>query len=39
VSFFAFKHNANLKVYYVRGVRDDAVDYDQFNAQWQLFYY
>lgn len=39
LSFFAYKHNANLKVYYVRGVRDDAVDYDQFNAQWQLFYY
>lgn len=39
LSLFAFKHNANVKVYYVRGVRDDATDYDQFNAQWQLFYY
>jgi hypothetical protein len=39
LSLFAFGHTSNLKAYYVRGVRDDAADYDLFNAQWQLFFF
>jgi hypothetical protein len=39
LSFWAFGHNANLKAYYVRGMKDHAADYDQFVAQAQLFYY
>lgn len=39
LSWFVFNHSSNLKVYYIRGVRDIGQDYDQFNAQWQLFFY
>ena len=39
LSLFAYGHNANLKVYYIRGLRDVGPGYDQFKAQWQLFYF
>jgi hypothetical protein len=40
LSYFAFGHNANIKAYYIRGLRDhNAADYHQFNAQWQVFFY
>jgi hypothetical protein len=39
LSLWAFGHNGNLKVFYIRGVRDDGPGYDQFKAQWQVFYF
>jgi hypothetical protein len=39
LSLFVFGHTSNLKAFYVRGRRDDAPDYDQFSAQWQLFFF
>jgi hypothetical protein len=39
ISVWAFGHNGNLKVFYIRGLRDDGAAYDQFKAQWQLFYF
>ncbi|HTV25413.1 MAG TPA: hypothetical protein VMG12_42250 [Polyangiaceae bacterium] len=39
LSLFAFGHNSNLKVFYIRGLRDEGPGYDQFKAQWQVFYF
>jgi len=39
LSFWAFNHNSNLKIFYIRGLRDDGPNYDQFKAQWQVFYF
>ena len=39
LSVWAFGHNSNLKLFYIRGLRDEGQGYDQFKAQWQLFYF
>jgi hypothetical protein len=39
LSLWAFGHNSNLKIYYIRGVRDEGPGYDQFKGQWQVFYF
>jgi hypothetical protein len=39
LSVWAFGHNSNLKVFYIRGLRDVGRGYDQFKAQWQVFYF
>ena len=39
LSLWAFGHNSNLKVYYIRGLRDEGANFDQFKAQWQVFYF
>jgi hypothetical protein len=39
LSVFAFGHNGNVKLFYIRGLRDDGPSYDQFKAQWQVFYF
>ena len=39
LSLFAFGHNSNLKVFYIRGLRDEGRGFDQFKAQWQVFYF
>jgi hypothetical protein len=39
LSLWAFGHNSNFKIFYIRGVRDEGPGYDQFKAQWQLFYF
>jgi hypothetical protein len=39
ISLWAFGHNSNLKVFYIRGLRDEGPGYDQFKAQWQVFYF
>jgi hypothetical protein len=39
LSFWAFGHTSNLKAFYMRAIREGVADYDQFNAQWQLFFY
>jgi hypothetical protein len=39
LSLWAFGHNGNLKIFYIRGLRDDGPGYDQFKAQWQVFYF
>jgi hypothetical protein len=39
LSLWAFGHNGNLKIFYIRGLRDGGPGYDQFKAQWQVFYF
>lgn len=39
ISVWGFGHNGNLKVFYIRGLRDEGPGYDQFKAQWQVFYF
>jgi hypothetical protein len=39
ISVWAFGHNGNLKIFYIRGLRDEGPGYDQFKAQWQVFYF
>jgi hypothetical protein len=39
LSLWAFGHNSNLKIFYIRGLRDEGPGYDQFKAQWQVFYF
>jgi hypothetical protein len=39
LSLWAFGHNGNLKIFYTRGLRDEGPNYDQFKAQWQVFYF
>lgn len=39
LSLWAFGHNSNLKIYYIRGLRDEGANFDQFKAQWQVFYF
>jgi len=39
LSLWAFGHNSNVKVFYIRGLRDAGANYDQFKAQWQVFYF
>lgn len=39
LSLWAFGHNSNLKIFYIRGLRDVGPGFDQFKAQWQVFYF
>lgn len=39
LSFWAFGHNSNLKIFYLRGLRDAGANFDQLKAQWQVFYF
>lgn len=39
LSLWAYGHNSNLKIFYIRGLRDVGPGFDQFKAQWQVFYF
>jgi hypothetical protein len=30
---------SDLELFYIRGLRDEGPSYDQFKAQWQVFYF